>query len=77
METKILIIVSGGIVQQICANHENVKIVIVDYDDQSDEPVHVSPSVPDVIEKDMYKLFTDKSDPVEMEIRDTLKDIKF
>ena len=42
METKILITVEGGIVQSVCASNPDVRIMIIDYDKHSDEPVSVS-----------------------------------
>lgn len=79
--TKVLIQVRGGNVIHISATEE-VKIVIVDYDnsDNGENPVIPSEQLsPDVIFKDgeAHTLFTDETDPVEMEVKDELKRIKF
>lgn len=79
MKTKVLIHVKGGIVQWIASNNEDVKIVIVDEDRQgNDENFLVSSAVsPDRIEEDMYKLYNDATDNIEVEVRDELKRMKF
>lgn len=81
MTPKILIEVKGGTVINISATEE-VKIVIVDYDnsDNGSNPIMPSdPLYPDAIFKDgeAHTLFTDASDPEEMEIKDELKRLKF
>lgn len=80
MNTKIIIQVGGGIVQAVCANTE-VDIAIVDYDeaDSGKPPFNGSIYQQDSLFKDgkAHELFTNAADPVEMEIKDELKRIKF
>ena len=81
MSTKILIEVKGGSVTAISAT-EDVQIVIVDYDNSDNGNNPVTPSevlYPDAIFEDgeAHTLFTDASDPEEMEIKDELKRLKF
>lgn len=79
MKTKILITVEGGIVQSVISNNKEIEYVIVDYDLKGDEPVIVGEKTkPEKLKGDnFYELFTDKKDPVEMEVRDSLKRKKF
>ena len=41
-DTKIIVTVEGGIVQQVGSNKSNIKIIIVDFDKKGDEPVIIS-----------------------------------
>ena len=79
---KILITVEGGIVQSVCTNNPDCKVVIIDYDDKGDEPVLVS----EVLEPDMVinenELFYKKNfkGPLhasELIAKEQLKDLKF
>lgn len=80
--TKILIEVRGGNVVAVSATQEDVQLCIVDYDniDEGNNPVCVSdPLGPDATFEPgkAHELFTDSSDPVEMEVKEELKRIKF
>lgn len=79
MATKILIHVKGGIVQSVNSSNPDIRIVIVDEDNIVDERNGFisEPLEPDGVFKHHYEAFTDETDPVEMEIRDTLKRMKF
>jgi len=80
MKTKIVIMVDGGIVQAVYSNNTETKIVIIDNDNKGDdpEPTYISEAKePDAISENMYELFSDASDPTEVEIRDVLKNRKF
>jgi len=76
MKTKILIEVTGGIVQRVLAN-QDADIVIVDIDYDNVNPYHITPvQGPDLINKgrDIHELFTN---PSEAEVREELKRLKF
>ncbi len=78
-KSKILITVEGGIVQSVMSTDTNIQFVIVDYDLKGDEPVIVSdPTKPEKLKtENFYELFTDEKDPIDMEVRDKLKRLKF
>lgn len=46
--TKILIVIQGGIIQNICTSNPDVDIAVIDYDvfenDEDDDPVNVYPT---------------------------------
>lgn len=72
---KILIVISGGNLQEVHANMP-IKFVLVDHDsiDAGESPVNqCAPMEQDSICQHFYELFTDATCPVEMEIRDELK----
>lgn len=79
MRTKVLVTLRGGMIEEMYANNE-IELVVVDYDlvDHGESPVstpHVSYYSDEHV--GFSGLFTDTSDPVEMEIRDELKRLKF
>ena len=57
MKTKILVTIEGGIVQSVTSNDNDVVIAIVDYDDNSDDPVLVQVGPPDVVYRNMADAF--------------------
>lgn len=77
--TKLLITVEGGVVQGVMTtDKKSVRVVVVDYDKHSDEPVVVSAQPLEKLKaENYYEIFTDQTDPVEMQVRDELKRLKF
>lgn len=77
MKTKVAIEVKNG---EVIAVHSTkpIEYVIIDYDgiDNGNTPVS-SVFTPDMVSDNIYEIFTDTSVPVEMEVRDELKRIKF
>lgn len=80
MKNKVLIYVEGGMVQNVYASDPNLKIVIVDTDVREDVATkyrYCSEILsPDMVADSIYELFTG-SDPVDTEIREDLKRMKF
>jgi len=80
MNTKIIIEVKGGTVVAVSSTHE-IDIAIVDYDNVQNGSPAFNGSVlaqDNLFESGKaHELFTDASDPVEMEVKDELKRIKF
>lgn len=77
MKPKILICIKDGMVETSCANMD-CDIIVVDYDCFQPEDDCVSGVLaPDAISENIYELFTDQSNPQEIEIRDKLKRLKF
>lgn len=81
MPTKILIYVEGGIVQSVCSNQPDTQIVIIDKDNlvSSDDKNGFISGIhqPDGVYENHYEAYNDQSDPIEMEIREELKALKF
>jgi hypothetical protein len=83
MATKILILVEKGTVSAIHSTDEDLQICIVDYDNVQvgKPPINEGWEVlqPDTTFEpgSAHEIFTDASDPVEMEIRDILKSIHY
>lgn len=78
---KALITVEGGIVQSVCSDHE-LKYVVVDYDDQGDEPVIVGEiNDPDMVistgEKFYSEVFKGKLHNSEKTAKRKLKKLNF
>jgi hypothetical protein len=76
---KILITVEGGIVQSICTNVD-ADIVVIDYDDKSDDPVLVSEILsPDSITDGLMhvELFKGDLHSSEKIAQEQLKDLNF
>lgn len=78
MQTKILIYVEGGTVQFVNANHNDVRIVIVDKDNRTDDNNGFISSVlePDRVIDNHYEAFVEE-DAVGSEIYHELKRMKF
>ena len=79
MATKVLIYVKEGMVHAVYSNNPDIKIVVVDEDNNCDEKYGFisEPYEPDAVFKNLYEAFTDETNPVDMEIRDELKRLKF
>mgnify|MGYP003462192837 FL=1 len=77
--TKVLVYVKDGTVSTISSNIGNIRIVVIDEDNIGDEKNGFisEPYEPDAVSENLYELFNDSTDPVEMEIRDELKRMKF
>ena len=77
--TKVLVYVKDGTVSTISSNIENIRIVVIDEDNIGDEKNGFisEPYEPDAVSENLYELFSDSTDPIEMEIRDELKRMKF
>ena len=77
MKTKVLITLRGGMVEEVHSNHD-IEYVVVDYDlvDQGQCPVH-GPREQDSKVDNFHELFTDKTEPVDMEIYHELKRYHF
>lgn len=77
--TKVLITIEGGICQGVMSNNlKNIRVVVVDYDKNGDEPAIVSEQQLEKLKpENFYELFTDKSDSIEMHVRDEMKRLKF
>ena len=82
MKTKILITIRGGNITDIMSNVKDAEIVIIDHDnaDAGDKPVSDIMN-PDYFVKDangemFYERFRD-DEPMNIEIRDELKRMKF
>ena len=77
--TKILVIVEGGTVQAINSNNPNCRIVVIDHDNkESGGNGFISePYEPDGLYENQYEAFTDETNPIDVEIRDELKRMKF
>jgi len=78
--TKVLITVENGIITNISSNKdgEEIQIVIVDYDNLENGGDVVSGILaPDDVIDDLYTLFTDENDPMNVEIHDELKRLHF
>ena len=75
---KLLIVVSGGIVQAIHTNVKDLEICIADHDNASQGGNLLQRCDPDIVtDEPFYQQFTNNSDPTEMELRDELKRIHF
>lgn len=76
--TKVLVYVYGGTVQYINSSNPNTRIVVIDQDNNLDDKNgFISEYEPDAIYENHYEAFTDTTNPVDMEIRDELKRMKF
>lgn len=72
--TKILIQVDDGKVSAVYSNKQHVQIVVADMGNVSKGSHSLSDILPpEAIRENLYELFTDKSNPIHMEIRDELK----
>lgn len=80
-KTKILIIVEGGIVQQIMSTDpKNAEIVVIDYDDQNwEEPVIIGkPTIEKIKEKNVYDMYgSNLDDKDDQFVHKALKKMKF
>lgn len=80
-KTKVLIIVEGGVVQNVISDADNIEVVVVDWDRKGDEEVIVGQMDVEILKPiyhgNFWELYTDESDPSEMEVRDELKAIHF
>lgn len=77
MKPKILIIVSGGNVQDVVTNQE-VDVILIDHDniDAGDKPVNYYPTN-SFKDGEAHQLFTQFDDKREEEIHNELKRLKF
>lgn len=77
--TKILVIIEDGTVQAINSNNPNCRIVVIDHDNRERGGIGFisEPYEPDAVFENHYEGFTDETDPVDVEIRDELKRMKF
>jgi hypothetical protein len=76
MESKILIVIEGGIVQNVISDNPDVLVAIIDYDKHSDDPVLVRVSTPDEVYNNMADVFNcgrNKLDKYERLARKTLR----
>ena len=46
---QVIIEISGGIIQDVVTNFENVQILIIDRDDEAEEPVSVTGILPVIV----------------------------
>jgi len=76
---KVLVVVKDGMVETISSNSENTRIVVIDHDnrERGNNGFISEPYEPDAVFENLYEGFTDETDPVEVEIRDELKRMKF
>lgn len=73
---KVLIYVKDGTVQVVNSSNPNTRIVVIDVDNISTDFISM-PYEPDAVFANHYEAFTDENNPVDMEIRDELKRMKF
>lgn len=57
---EIMIVLEGGTVREIYSKQANVKVVIVDVDDQTDEPVHVHYEDAEITTKSFDQIISEK-----------------
>lgn len=76
-ENKILIYVQDGTVQAVYSSSD-AKIIIIDHDRHGKESGFISEVLePDAIMDNMHELFSDVSSPIDAEIKEELKRLKF
>lgn len=51
---KVLITEEGGVIQSVSANTDNIRVVTISYDDESDDPVSVTERDVDVFETEYF-----------------------
>jgi hypothetical protein len=73
MKAKILIIVSGGLIQSVNTNNEDIEVTVVDYDrkDEGEDLVYVKATDP------LNSIIFDISYPAEKQAFDELNEMKF